>query len=89
MWAQILKNEKTKLLLKNSLIGGEDIKNNVLKILSKGIKENRSYFRERKNEDHLNLYNKAHVALDTFPYPGSQLLRGNSYGCSCSNHARI
>ena len=26
--------------------------------------------REKKIEDHLNLYNKAHVALDTFPYPG-------------------
>ena len=73
MWAQILKNDKTKLLLKNSLIGGEDIKNNVLKkISSKGIKEEQIVFleREKKIEDHLNLYNKAHVALDTFPYPG-------------------
>ena len=73
VWAQILKNDKTKLLLKNSLIGGEDIKNNVLKkILSKGIKEEQILFleREKKIEDHLNLYNKAHVALDTFPYPG-------------------
>ena len=73
VWAQILKNDKTKLLLKNSLIGGEDIKNNVLKkILSKGIKEEQIVFleREKKIEDHLNLYNKAHVALDTFPYPG-------------------
>ena len=73
VWAQILKNGKTKLLLKNSLIGGEDIKNNVLKkILSKGIKEEQILFleREKKIEDHLNLYNKAHVALDTFPYPG-------------------
>ncbi len=73
VWAQILKNDKTKLLLKNSLIGGEDIKNNVLKkILSKGVKEEQIVFleREKKIEDHLNLYNKAHVALDTFPYPG-------------------
>ena len=73
VWSQILKNDKTKLLLKNSLIGGEDIKNNVLKkILSKGIKEEQIVFleREKKIEDHLNLYNKAHVALDTFPYPG-------------------
>ena len=60
-------------MLKNSLIGGEDIKNNVLKkILNKGIKEEQIIFleREKKIEDHLNLYNKAHVALDTFPYPG-------------------
>ena len=73
VWAQILKNDKTKLLLKNSLIGGEDIKNNVLKkFLSKGIKEEQIVFleREKKIEDHLNLYNKAHAALDTFPYPG-------------------
>ena len=49
VWAQILKNDKTKLLLKNSLIGGEDIKNNVLKkILSKGIKEEQIVFLERE-----------------------------------------
>ena len=37
-----------------------------------GIQKEQIIFLEREKNiyDHLNLYNKANVALDTFPYPG-------------------
>jgi predicted O-linked N-acetylglucosamine transferase (SPINDLY family) len=73
VWSKILNTTKSKLLLKNSLIGGEDLKNNVLdKFISKGLQKDQIIFLEREKNiyDHLKLYNKANVALDTFPYPG-------------------
>ena len=73
VWSKILNTTKSKLLLKNSLIGGEDLKNNVLdKFILKGIQKDQIIFLEREKNiyDHLKLYNKANVALDTFPYPG-------------------
>ena len=73
VWSKILNTTKSKLLLKNSLIGGEDLKNNVLdKFTLKGIQKDQIIFLEREKSiyDHLKLYNKANVALDTFPYPG-------------------
>ena len=73
VWSRILKETNAKILLKDSLTGGDDLKENVLnKFLKQGAKENQIIFlkREKKNEDHINLYNKANVALDTFPYPG-------------------
>ena len=73
VWSNILKNSGSKLILKDSLKGGEDIKNNVLdKFTSHGVKEEQIIFLERQKDrlEHLKLYNKADVALDTFPYPG-------------------
>ena len=73
VWSQILKISNTELILKDSLVGGEDLKNNVLtKFIKKGVRKDQIIFlnREDKIEDHLNIYNQANVALDTFPYPG-------------------
>lgn len=73
VWSQILKDDDSVLLLKDSLDGGEDLKNNVLnKFIKNGTKKEKIIFikREKKIYDHLKLYNKADVALDTFPYPG-------------------
>tara|TARA_Y100000591_G_C21812515_1_gene688744 strand:+ start:147 stop:1820 length:1674 start_codon:yes stop_codon:yes gene_type:complete len=73
VWSKILNNSQSQLLLKNSLIGGEDLKNNLLeKFISKGVQKEQIIFLEREKNiyDHLKMYNKANVALDTFPYPG-------------------
>ena len=73
VWSKILNETKSKLMLKNSLIGGEDLKNNVLdKFIQNNVKLEQLLFlgREKNIFDHLNLYNKANIALDTFPYPG-------------------
>ncbi len=73
VWSKILKETSSKIMLKNSLIGGEDLKNNVLnKFLKNGVKKEQISFLDREKSifDHLNLYNKAHISLDTFPYPG-------------------
>ena len=73
VWSRLLIETKSKLLLKNSLIGGEDLKNNVLnKFIKLGVKTEQLVFLEREKNigDHLKIYNKANAALDTFPYPG-------------------
>lgn len=73
VWSTILKETNSNILLKNSLEGGDDLKNNVLnKFLKNKVKKNQLIFLDRKKNiyDHLKLYNKANVALDTFPYPG-------------------
>ena len=73
VWSQILKKTGLKIILKNSSRGGEDLQNNILnKFLKKGIQRNQIVFSERTRNiyDHLKLYNRASLALDTFPYPG-------------------
>ena len=73
VWSHILKKTGFKILLKNSSRGGDDLQdNNLEKFLKKDIQRNQIVFCERTRNinHHLELYNRASVALDTFPYPG-------------------
>ena len=73
VWSKILNQTHSQIYLKNSLFGGEDLKKNVMKkFCDNGVKKDQLIFldQEKKIIDHLNLYNKANLALDTFPYPG-------------------
>ena len=73
VWSNILKKTGFKILLKDSSNGGDDLQNNMFeKFLKRGVKRNQIVFSKRTTNiyDHLEMYNKASVALDTFPYPG-------------------
>ena len=74
VWSQILKHTNSQLLLKTSHAGDiDDLKNNILdKFINNGVSRDQIIFLKREKEihNHLKLYNKANIALDTFPYPG-------------------
>ena len=73
VWSKILIETDSNILLKSTYVGGNDLKRNILKkFLNKGVNKDRIIFLNKENDiyDHLNLYNLANVALDTFPYPG-------------------
>ena len=73
VWSEILKHDDSVILLKDHLGGGEDLRANILnKFRINGVKSEKVIVLDRENKiiDHLKLYNKANVALDTFPYPG-------------------
>jgi predicted O-linked N-acetylglucosamine transferase (SPINDLY family) len=71
VWSEILKHDDSVILLKDHLGGGEDLRANILnKFRINGVKSEKVIVLDRENKiiDHLKLYNKANVALDTFPY---------------------
>ena len=74
VWSKIIKNSKSQIYLKNPQENAcLDLKENIIKkFTDRGVDEHKIKFLETKKNtfEHLNLYNKIDLALDTFPYPG-------------------
>ncbi len=73
VWSKILNLTGSNLILKSSSNDSKDIKENLLNKFSKENVnlENIEILDTFKNQrDHLECYNKFHLSLDTFPYPG-------------------
>jgi len=74
-WADILqKLPESHLLIKGSIKIDQGLHKNIMKqIARRGISHKRVKFltRTKSFREHLQLYNKVHVALDTFPYNGA------------------
>ncbi len=73
IWSKILKQKNTEIILKDSLDGGEDLRENVIqKFFKNGVYKEQIIILDNQKTiyDHLKIYNKVNLALDTFPYPG-------------------
>jgi protein O-GlcNAc transferase len=73
VWSKILRLTDSNLVLKSSSNDSSDIKKNLLNKFSKenvNLENIILLDRFENQKDHLNCYNKFHLTLDTFPYPG-------------------
>ena len=105
VWSKILNSTNSKLVLKSSVNDNEDLKNNILKKFEDykvDLKKIIIFDRVESNFDHLNFYNRFHLTLDTFPYPGVTtsfesvlmgrpvlVMKGNNFNSRCGESINI
>ena len=73
VWSKILNLTGSHLILKSSSNDSNDIKENLLNKFSKenvNLEKIEILDTLKSQRDHLECYNKFHLSLDTFPYPG-------------------
>jgi len=73
IWSLIMNKTKANLVLKSSTVSNDDLSKNLIKKFEKhkvDIKRLKIFQRVKGQNQHLEFYNKFHMSLDTFPYPG-------------------
>jgi protein O-GlcNAc transferase len=73
IWSLIMNKTKASLVLKSSTVSNDDLSKNLIRKFEKhkvDIKRLKIFQRVKGQNQHLEFYNKFHMSLDTFPYPG-------------------
>ena len=73
IWSLIMNKTKANLVLKSSTVSNDDLSKNLIRKFEKhkvDIKRLKIFQRVKGQNQHLEFYNRFHMSLDTFPYPG-------------------
>jgi predicted O-linked N-acetylglucosamine transferase (SPINDLY family) len=73
IWSEILDKTNSKLILKSSMYDDLEIRERLLNKFPNDITDKKRIVilaRQKEKQDHIKLYNKMDIGLDTFPYPG-------------------